>query len=368
MSDSSNHDRRQSAEKFSPEVSRAAHNPIPDGAVNGKPFNSRRVLGNILSLGTSEIVARGIAFIGIGFLARKLGPEGFGIIGFATALFGYLALAVTAGFNDIGAREVARHPERASDIAVNVILVRIALALITFLALGAVVWFSDSGQPVKLVVLLMSLSLFSLAIDTSWAYRGLERSHRVGAALVLGQSLYVGALLLLVRDAGDVWFVPLAQLFGEMSAALLLLIPLCCVRGINLNLWEGLKILRSSGFWTVSRLLRTLIYTFDVVLLGVIFGERAVGLYSAPYRICFLLVAIAVAIHASYLPAVTRALAQGVEQAKAIAEGSMNLAAAVAAPMVVGGMIVAAPLLQTVFGLAKEPSDFTPRRTASAFC
>jgi O-antigen/teichoic acid export membrane protein len=61
-------------------------------------------------------------------------------------------------------------------------------------------------------------------------------------------------------------------------------------------------------------------------------------------------VAIAAAIHISYLPSITRAFAQGIEQAQTVAERSINLAATVAAPMVVGGMILAAPLLDFIFG------------------
>ncbi len=329
------------------ELPEAADSSITDG----KLLNSRKIFGNILSLGTSEIAARGIAFFGIAFLARKLGPEGFGIIGFATAVYSYLALAVTAGFNDIGAREVASRPNKAADTAINVIFVRFALALIIFVAVGLVVLFLEKRQTAVLVVLLMSLSLFSLAIDTSWVYKGLERNHRVGIALVLGQALYIGTLLLFVKDGGDVLVVPLAQFFGEMSAALLLLIPLLIpFGGISLNLREGWRILRSSGFLTVTRLLRTVIYSFDVVLIGFWLGEREVGLYTAPYRICFLFVAIAAAIYISYLPSITRAFADGISQAQSVAERSINLAATIAAPMVVGGMILAAPLLNFIFG------------------
>jgi len=319
---------------------------------DGASFNSRKIFGNILSLGTSEIAARAIAFFGIAFLARRLGPEGFGIIGLATAVYSYFALAVTAGFNDVGAREVASRPNKAADTAVNVIFVRFAVALFIFAALCLVVWLFEIKENIELVVVLMSLSLFSLAIDTSWAYKGLERNHSVGIALVLGQVLYVGTLLIFVKDENDVLVVPLAQFFGEITAALLLLIPLILpFGGISLNLREGWRMLRSSGFLTVTRLLRAIVYSFDVVLIGFWLGEREVGLYTAPYRICFLFVAIAAAIHVSYLPSITRAFADGIESAQRVAERSINLSATVAAPMVVGGMILAAPLLEFVFGV-----------------
>jgi len=196
----------------------------------------------------------------------------------------------------------------------------------------------------------MGLLFFPLALDTSWVYKGLERNRLVGIALVLNQILYVGIVLIVVNEPGDVTLVPLAQLLGEMSAVLMLGLLLFRSGKIRLNLREGISILRSSSFWAVSRLMRTLMYTFSVVLLGFLLGEREVGLYTAPYRICFLLVAIAVVIHSSYLPAITRAATQGVEQAGDAAERSVNLAVTIAAPLIVGGVITSASLLQVVFG------------------
>ena len=86
------------------------------------------------------------------------------------------------------------------------------------------------------------------------------------------------------------------------------------------------------------------------MLLGFLLGERAVGLYTAPYRICFLLYAIALAIHMSYLPVLSRAATRSMEEIAGIAGRSVELSSAISAPMVVGGIILSGPLLKTVFG------------------
>ncbi len=352
ISDSMSCDAREAAQELpaSDCLTVDRHEPH-DAVAGGAIFNSKRVISNILSLASGEAIARLVAFFGTAYLARELGVTGFGIIGFAAVLFGYLSLTVSAGFNDVGSREVACRPHQASAIAASVILVKLALASVAFIVLGVVTWFLDKPPTVKLVIILMGLSLLSLAIDASWVHKGLQQSYLIGLALVSGQVLYVATIFVVVKKPEDVIYVPLAQFFGEMSAALLLLIPLFRLGGMKADLREGLKILRSSGFLAVSRLLRMFIYTFDVLLLGLLLGEREVGLYAAPYRICFLLVAIAVAIHSSYLPEMTRAMKHGVRQVGHIAERSMHLAVAVAAPMIVGGIIISIPLLQAVFGV-----------------
>ena len=168
--------------------------------------------------------------------------------------------------------------------------------------------------------------------------------------MILGQTLFVVLVLLFVRGPGDVVYVPVAQFAGEVVAASVLTMLLLRVGPVEWHFSEGLRILRSSGNLLASQILRTLIFNFDVLLLGFLLGEKPVGLYVAPYRFCFLLLAIAVAIQTSYLPAFTRAAAVGPAALGEITKRAMAFSAAVGAPLVVGGMVVARPLLRAFFG------------------
>jgi O-antigen/teichoic acid export membrane protein len=96
--------------------------------------------------------------------------------------------------------------------------------------------------------------------------------------------------------------------------------------------------------------MRSLIVTFDVILLGILATRRDVGLYSAGYRICFLLAAIAVATHVVYLPSVTRSSMVGAVALRAVLERSVALTAIVMLPLVAGTVVLAAPLLGLLFG------------------
>lgn len=312
--------------------------------------DSRRLFGNVLFLGGCEITARLVAFVGTAYLARQLGPAGFGIIGFALAISAYVFAPLNAALNTVGSREIAREPARSRELAASLIVVKLALALAAFAIVWVVAMVLDKPWDVRLIVMLTGLTFFSLAFDTAWVYKGLENNFRAGSALVLGQLLYVVAVLAVVHGPQNLALVPLAQVLGELCAALFLALPLFRSHNLRIHFREGLKILRNSGFLTLSRLLRTLIFTFDIVLLGVLVGERAVGLYAAPYRFCFLLLAIAAAIHVSYLPGLTRASGHGAARISETANRSLALSTTLSAPMIVGGIVVAEPLLELLFG------------------
>lgn len=325
-----------------------SHPVSPAGSTS--TAGSPTILKNIAALVGGEMSARAIAFIATAYLARRLDPEGFGILGLAAALAGYLLVAVSTGINDLGAREVARRPRDAGAIAGGVILARLGMAVFAMLLLSLITWQIDKPAIVKTVIVLTGLSFFSLALDTSWVYKGLERNRWVAYALTFSQVIYLGAVLLVVTRPADVVFVPIAQFMGEITAALLLGIPLFRGRRVVLRPMEGFRLLFASRFLALSKLLRTLILTFDVLLLSFMLGEADVGLYTAAYRVCFVLLAVAAAVQAAHLPALTRSTSVGADAVRDVIRGTFTHSALIGAPLVIGGMVTARPLLAAFFG------------------
>jgi O-antigen/teichoic acid export membrane protein len=320
------------------------------GNTGGSPSGSRSVLENFLSLGSGVAISKAVAFIGTAYLARRLGVYGFGVIGFATAVCGYFALALKTGFGPVGSREVARESGPITPLVTGVILLRLLLALGALLVtyLGTLLL----GKPavVLWVVLLTALTYLSGALDIAWVYKGLAQNRRIGISLVLTQAVYVMALLALVRGPEDIYRVPIALVLGELVAAAYLAVPVLEGSSWAPDLVRAGSILRASGPLVVGQLLRALINVFDVVLLSLLIGEFAVGLYTAAYRICFLLIAMGNALQIAYLPALSRAAHRSSVGASDLVNRALEFSAALALPMVTGGILLASPLLTHLFG------------------
>jgi O-antigen/teichoic acid export membrane protein len=311
-----------------------------------------KAVGSLLSLGGGTILARLVAFIGTNYIARMLGPEGFGMVGFALAISSYISLAITAGVNAIGAREVARQPEKAASLAASVILFRLVLAVGAFISIGLLSWYLPKPTIFKLVICLTGLSYFTIALDTAWVHQGLEQNRRVGIAMILTEAINTGLLLLWVSKPNDVLWVPVAMFCGQLVSAVFLGSSIFSKTNFKGNLHEGFEIFNLSRFYFLSKLLRTLMLTFDIILLGFIWGDRAVGLYTAPYRICYMLIALSTAINFSYLPDFTRAVPLGASKVAAVATRSLELSGLIVAPFVVGGIAISNALLGFLFGSA----------------
>lgn len=310
---------------------------------------AERRLGNAAVFAGAEVLSRLIAFLATAHLAAALGPGPFGVLGFAFAVVGFLTVFVEGGFVDVGSREIARlqTTEEVRGLSAAVSVVRLIVAVACLLAL---VLASPLLQPTssgRLVLNLTGLLLLMAALDAAWVYKGRGEGVRVGISLMMRRVLYAVLIFALIRGPDDLLKVPFAQVAGEIVGIVWLGAMLLYAGLPLMDLRKGWDTFRSSGSLLVAKLARASVVTLDVVLLGLMATDRDVGLYAAPYRICFFLMALAAAISVAYLPDVVTA--EGPERVRAAGRHAA-ISGAVGIPAAVGGIVVAEPLLTLVFG------------------
>jgi O-antigen/teichoic acid export membrane protein len=300
-------------------------------------------------MAAGEIAARLVAFGATTLLARRLGPEGLGVLAFATAVAGYLIVFVGPGLAELGTREVARRPGEAATIAAGITGVRALLSAGLALALVGIAAILPEPPGVRLVVAVSAVTVVSAALEAGWVYKGLERGFLVGVALSAGQAAFALGILLWVHEPGDLPRVPLLQAAGEALVAGVLLLPLLA-RARWRRWWNaGREALRGGLRATLNRLLRAVILSSGVVVLGLVATDREVGLYSGAYRIAFLLTALAVAGHVAHLPSLVRGPADPATRRQRLTE-ALQLSWGTMAPLVIGGAVLGPDILQLLFG------------------
>ena len=302
-------------------------------------------------LAGGEIGARIISFVATAYLARTLGTGGFGQIAFAAAVVAQFGTALAAGIGEVGSREIARQPSRVREIAAGGAMARLLGAMVAISLVLALTSILPLDVTMKRVTVLSSLFLIPLALDTGWVYKGSGKTRRVGWGLLLAQATSLVLIILFVRDATKVTTVPVLQSLGDLVAAVFLAVPLLKGRWK----WPVRSVVgelpRQSGLITISRSLRTIIVSFDVILLGLMVKSTDVGLYSAAYRIVFFVMAIMYASHVAFLPEMSRT---GADQARmsSLLSRAIGLSVTVVLPFVVGGWLIAPALMALIFGEA----------------
>jgi O-antigen/teichoic acid export membrane protein len=305
------------------------------------------------TLAVGQAVSRLLLLVVTVHLTRELQAERFGIVCLATSLLLYAGLVVDLGFEILGPREVAQGSVPLPTLAGTVLALRLALATVVLGAAACFAWLAPISDLSRAVVLLYGLSLLTNALDPSWAFLGAERMRPpVLADIVCQGGMAIGTFLFVQGPEGLLW-VPLIFFCARLLAVSGLLVAFARAWGVPLLRLDARLIRRllpaalplcgSSAVALISA-------NFDLVLLGLWLGAGAAGIYGAAYRLVWVPIMIATAYQVALRPSVCRASLVGPDHVEAVMSSSMRIAAAVSFGIVLGGSLIARPLIEAIYG------------------
>src|SRR5262245_45710168 len=308
--------------------------------------------GSILRLSIGDLLAKIFSFLAFVYLARVLGVEDYGTLEFARAALVYVLLFGDLGLELWATRQAARNADLAM-LAGRVIPLRALLACVTFLALLGLLAILPTWGRAKTLVLIFAVMLVVQAMSLRWVFMGVRQMRQVALALVLAQSLFLAGTLLTVRGPADLYTVAVVYVLAELAAVgwLLWAFSRYCgglyfrftLRGAGAAVWAALPLGAASGLALMS-------FNFDSLLLGMLQGPVAVGLYGVAYKPVTVLLALPVTYFGGLFPVLSRTWADGPIAFDSVVRRSLLLAAAFAVPVGVGGTFVAAPVIDLLFG------------------
>lgn len=311
-----------------------------------------------MALGGGEAAARILSFAGTVYLARTLSPTLYGIVGVAMGVMLYLVQLADAGIELVGVPAIARaqNGEDAVRIAAPVLSVRflVALALtVVVIAVGVTIL----PQPDGAVLASSSLALLAAGLSTRWIHIGLEHAGSVAVARTVGELVALILIIILVRSAGDVGEVPLAQFVGAAITSLVMLVSLGRV-GVRLP-WrwapsDAAPIFSRARHLVGFTLLGLILFNFDLIFLRVKSGAEAAGYYAAAYTLISFAANLIVAFAHTVLPNLAR-LHEEKAARNSLFETATAQGFALALPVGVGAWYVSHQIIAQIFGPAYTP-------------
>lgn len=249
------------------------------------------ILKNFLSLSIAEFISRLLSVITFAYLARVLSPQGFGILGFASAFVFYFILLVNFGLDTYGTREVANRSYQQSKFVNAVISARLIIAVPLFIVLIFIAVLLNQNYITKAALIISGINLFSNAISVDWFFQGTQKMKPV-AARQIGVSILNFVLIIgLVHSQNDVLIaVSITGLSLLLNSSLLLTYYSKKVDKISIVLEKKLvkKIFVEAAPIGLSSLMIAVYYNLDIVMLGYMKSDYEVGIYNAAVKIFLL--------------------------------------------------------------------------------
>ncbi len=283
------------------------------------------------------------------YLARVLGTAGFGKLSFAFSLFAYGVLLSDLGLTILGTRQVAQRKSSPDEITSNILGLRFVLAIIAFAILLLFSLFFPMERETRVLLSLYSFSLFFYALYLDWFFRGRERMANISLSSIITQVIYVVLVFSFIRQQRDLLRIPFLWFAGIGSGTAFLLI-MFYLKNHRLTFRLNVSLLKLSIPLGIATIMNQIYFHFDLITIGFIKGESAVGLYNAGFKLITFLLSVDTAFAWVYFPMVSRYFSESKEKLKTLIFTGAKLILLFVTPLAFGGTLLAGRIIVLLYG------------------
>jgi polysaccharide transporter, PST family len=244
---------------------------------------------NVVALYGVQACTYALPLLTFPYLARVLGPSGWGVVVYAQAIGVVIAGLVEYGFDISASRETSRHrdePERLAALISGVLGAKTLLALVGIA--GAILSRRFTYHVAPSHILFWASTIWGVCqgINMLWYFQGLERMRLASALEIGGKVLATLSIFVLVRKPEDGWKVMAAQCVGCVVSHGITVVLAYREVGFRWptpsSVWQALSL---GGSMFLFRTVQGLSGSVDRLVLGAFAPVAALGEYAGAERI-----------------------------------------------------------------------------------
>ncbi len=321
----------------------------------------QRIAKNAGVLITTKVLSKVFTFFYVMYTARYLGAEGFGILSFAIAFTAIFGIFTDLGLHQLTVREVARDKSLAGKYLANISLIKAILAVITF---GLIILTANllgcPEQTIKVVCLFALFVIFQAFTQMFYSiFQAFEKMEYQSAGQVLNGLLMLTGVICAMKYGLDV--VGFACIYTVCSV-LVLFYSFAVTKLVFLNSGEVLQpglMQFDRYFWKQAikeawpmgaKAICVMIYfRIDAVMLSLMKGDTAVGLYSAAYRLSEISIIIPAMFMSAIFPVLSVRHKHSRDTFLNVYEKSFKYMLYLSLPMALTVTLLAQPIISLIF-------------------
>lgn len=313
----------------------------------GKSKNGKTLLANFTSLTVLQVAGYVFPLVTLPYLARVIGVANFGKIAFASSVMIWFQTVVDWGFNYSATREVARKRndrEALSRILSTVLQAKAGLMVAAFGVLLALTWCIPAFSAERQLLVFTFLLIPGHIMFPDWFFQGMQKMKYLTLFNLAAKALFTLLVFVVVRDRGDYVYHPLLTAAGYLAAGLIALHVITRRWHIRLRpqpVRATAEAVRASTDIFVNQIVPNIYNSFSVILLGMLCGHVANGLFDAGRKIALILQQVLGNISRTFFPF----LANRIDKHASYARASILLAALAA----LGNSLLARPVVRLLF-------------------
>lgn len=299
------------------------------------------------------------------YVSRVLGVSNIGICNFVDSIVHWFILFSMMGMTILGNREMAAigdDRERRSKAFSELMSLNLVTTMIAALGLLTAIFTVPKLFAYRSLLYVGVLKLFANFLCIDWYFRGTEDFRYITGRTIFVKILYVGAVFLFVRKAGD---YPLYYLLTVLMLAANAVINLFYARRSVSFVRKGLqpgRYLKPFLMLGMYMLLTALYVTLNVTWLGFVTNDEQVGYYTTASKLYSIVIAFFSAFTGVMLPRMSSLVSEKrIDDFRSMIDRTFDLLFMFAVPLVVYASLCA-PEIVRIFAGAGYEGAYAPAR------
>lgn len=223
------------------------------------------------------------------YASRILGSVGIGKVNFSESIIGYFSIFAGLGISAYGIRESAKlrdDKEKLSKLASELFTINCLTTVVVYSVLIVCLFAFPYLQIYRPLLIVQSMTIIFTTLGMDWIFTALEEYRYITIRAVIFQAISFVMLFVLVRSKTDViWYVFVCT-FASVGSGVLNFFYSKKFVDIKLQFSKSLKKHVKPILYIFGTTLASSIYLdLDRTMIGIISGDKSVGLYTAAVKI-----------------------------------------------------------------------------------
>lgn len=320
------------------------------------------IVKNLFWLTSTQVASRFIRAAIIIYAARILGASEYGVFSYALGLVGFFSIFADVGINSILTREAVQNPERRSHYFATAFWIKLILLAITgILVISLAPHFSKIGAASVLIPIIVFLSIFDGIRELAIAFIRATEKMEIEALIIILTNIAVTAVgFIALFYSPTIKTFTLAYVGG---AGVGMLISIIILRKEFAKIFSHFRI---DLVWPIINAAMPIAFVIlasifmvntDVLMLGWWRTPQEIGFYTSAQKIFQTLNVLPAILASVFFPTISKLIGQKKnDDVRYLTEKGVTSLLLLCAPMAVGGIILAKPIITLLYGPTYLPA------------
>ena len=246
---------------------------------------------NFSSLSILQISQYLFPLITFPYLVRVLGPDGYGLVAFATAFVGYFTIFTDYGFNLSATRKISinrQNADKVSEIFSSVLTVKLLLFVLSGLLIIPIIYGFGKFSKDSEIYLISFITVLGTTLFPVWFFQGVERMNFITTISIVIKIVWVISVFVFVHSYDDIIILVSLNSASSLLTGIVGIIAIkfsfeikmvfpnySQIKNQFVDGWHYFLSQASISLYTIS----------NIFILGIFAGDTVVGYFAAADRI-----------------------------------------------------------------------------------